>query len=127
MVTIQTGANSPLVLINTFTVDPDNQDRLIEILNEATNEVLKDLPGFVSATIHHGHDGNKVAIYAQWEDRASYEAMLNNEKAKVHMKAVSKIATSVEPIIYEVDECHEKGGNEPIPRFDREARDITAD
>lgn len=127
MVTIQSGANSPLVLINTFTVAPENQDRLIEILNEMTEEVLKDLPGFVSASIHHGHDGNKVATYAQWEDRASYDAMLENENVKRQMQAATKLALKIELVIYEVDECHEKESHEPIPKFDLEARDISAD
>ncbi len=127
MVTIQAGANSPLVLINTYTVEPENQDRLIELLNEGTEQALKDLPGFVSASVHHGHDGNKVATYAQWEDLASYEAMLKNENAKTFLQAATKLALSVEPVFYEVDECHEKESHGPIPKFDLEARDISAD
>ena len=43
-------AASPVVtLINVFTVEPGNQDRLIEAWQRSTDEVIRHLPGCVSA------------------------------------------------------------------------------
>jgi len=73
--TIEKGA--PVVtLINVFTVDPSKQDELVKVLDDATEKVIKDLPGFVSANIHRGLDGRHVVNYVQWESREAMDAML---------------------------------------------------
>ena len=54
-----------MTLINVFTVDAENQRRLVELLIEAT-EVVRRAPGFVSASLHRSTDGTKVTMYAQW-------------------------------------------------------------
>jgi heme-degrading monooxygenase HmoA len=128
MIIIQSGANSPLVVINTFTVKPEDQDHLIEVLNRGAMEVMRDLPGFISSSIHHGHGGTKVANYSQWEDRASFDGMLKNKKAQSYVQEISALSSKAEIVFYEVDEVHEKEipqGNKPS--FDVEARDISAD
>ena len=44
-------AGAPLVtLINVFTVDADDQQRLVDLWQEGTEEVMRHLPGFISAT-----------------------------------------------------------------------------
>jgi heme-degrading monooxygenase HmoA len=100
MVTISK-ENKVVTLINIFTVAPENQQRLVDMLMQATEETMKDLPGFVSANIHKGLDGVRVANYAQWRSREDFEAMLKNPKAQVHMKPILEIA-EVEGHLYEV-------------------------
>ncbi len=41
-----------VTLINVFTVEPAKQQRLVEILVEATESTMRSLPGFISANIH---------------------------------------------------------------------------
>jgi hypothetical protein len=53
------------VLINTFTVDPARQQELINLLNHATETVMRKLPGFMLASFHKSFDGKHVATYAQ--------------------------------------------------------------
>jgi antibiotic biosynthesis monooxygenase (ABM) superfamily enzyme len=55
-----------VTLINVFTVEPENQDRLIEAWQRSTDEVIRHLPGFVSANIHASLDGTKVVNYARF-------------------------------------------------------------
>ena len=81
---IRTG-NGVVTLINVFTVAPEHQQELIEVLDRATVQVMRHLPGFVSANIHRGLGGTRVANYAQWTSRAAYEAMLGNPAAAEHM------------------------------------------
>ena len=96
----------PLVtLINVFTVAPERQQALVELLDRATVDVMRHLSGFVSANIHRGLDGTKVANYAQWTSRAAFEAMLREPTARAHMGAAARMAT-FDPVLYEVASVH---------------------
>jgi antibiotic biosynthesis monooxygenase (ABM) superfamily enzyme len=55
-------------LINVFTVDPKDQERLVELWQEGTEEVMRHLPGFISANVHRSLDGTKVINYAQCDE-----------------------------------------------------------
>ena len=100
MSTIDTHTNV-MTLVNVFTVQPENQNRLVDLLTEATEHTMKGLPGFVSANIHRSLDGRRVVNYAQWRSQADFEALKENPDARVHMKAAAKLAT-FEPIVCEV-------------------------
>lgn len=94
--------DKPVVtLINVFTVEPENQQRLIDVLVEATQAVMNKLPGYVSANIHRGLDGRHVANYAQWRSVEDFEAMLKNPEARQHMEEASRLA-SFAPALYQV-------------------------
>jgi heme-degrading monooxygenase HmoA len=93
--------NNLVTLINVFTVDPQDQQVLIDILVEATEKVMKNIPGFISANIHKSLDGTKVVNYAQWESKEAFEAMLLNKEAKPHMARAASIA-KFEPHLYQV-------------------------
>lgn len=90
-----------VTLINVFTVAPADQQELVELLITATETVMCKQPGYVSANIHKGLDGIKVANYAQWRSREDFEAVLNNAEAGDHMRRASALA-SVEPALFEV-------------------------
>jgi antibiotic biosynthesis monooxygenase (ABM) superfamily enzyme len=92
-----------VTLINVFTVAPENQQRLVDMLVEATEKTMKHLPGFVSANIHKSADGVRVANYAQWRRREDFEAMLKNPEAQAHIKPIMAIAQS-DAHLYEVAE-----------------------
>ncbi len=91
-----------VTLINVFTVMPENQQRLLDLLVGATGTVMNRLPGFVSANLHKSLDGTRVVNYAQWRSREAFEAMLEDPEAMVHMKEAAKIAEKFEPHLYEV-------------------------
>ena len=106
MATIEKG-NRVLTLINVFTVAPEKQAALVELLIEATEKTMKNLPGFVSANIHRSLDGKKVVNYAQWENMAAFEAMRKNPQAVPHMQAAAALA-QFEPILCEVSDAISK-------------------
>jgi heme-degrading monooxygenase HmoA len=95
-------ANDVVTLINVFTVAPEDQQRLVDVLVEATQAVMRKQPGFVSANIHKSLDGTRVANYAQWRSREAFEAMLRDREAAEHMGEAARIAESFEPHLYEV-------------------------
>jgi len=100
MATIEKGRKL-MTLVNVFSVAPDKQGELADLLVRATEETMKYLPGFVSASIHRSSDGTKVINYAQWRSQANFEALKDNPAARVHMKAAAALAT-FEPIVCEV-------------------------
>ncbi len=99
MTTIDPNSNV-ITLINTFEVDPDRQQELVDLLLEATTDVMRHLDGFVSANLHKSMDGKYVANYAQWETQAHFEAMLANPVAREHMQKSAEIANKFTPILY---------------------------
>jgi heme-degrading monooxygenase HmoA len=101
-----------VTLINVFTVAPEDQQRLLDLLVDATESVMKGLPGFVSTNLHKSFDGTKVANYAQWRSREDFEAMLENpEAAMMHMREAAEIAEKSEPHLYEVSFVDEAPGS----------------
>ena len=82
MTTIAKGRDL-VTLINVFTVEPETQQQMVDLLVEATETVINRLPGFVSANIHKSLDGTRVANYAQWRSREAFEAMLRNAEARL--------------------------------------------
>ena len=58
--------------INTFTFEPENQQRGLELLVEIARILRKAVPGFLSAHFHMSIDGTRVVNYAQY---ASHEAL----------------------------------------------------
>ena len=91
-----------VTLINVFTVEPRDQQQLVDALVEATQSNLNQFPGFISANIHKSLDGTKVVNYAQWESREKYEAMLESPEVAPHLKQAADIAVSFEPYPYDV-------------------------
>lgn len=92
-------------LINVFTVTRETQQPLVDLLVEATEQVLRHRPGFVSANIHASLDGTRVVNYAQWRSRDDFQAMLDDPTAREHMGAAAALAP-FEPHLYEVASVH---------------------
>jgi heme-degrading monooxygenase HmoA len=86
--------NDVITLINVFTVGPENQQRLVDMLVEATERTMRYMPGFVSASIHKSADGTRVANYAQWRSAEDFQAMLRDPRAAHHMNPIREIATN---------------------------------
>src|SRR5260370_40918210 len=100
MTTITTNKNM-ITLINVFTVQHENQQRLGDLLIEATKLAMKKQPGYISANIHKSLDGTSVTNYAQSRSRDDFEATLHNLESAKHMKQASQLAINVEPHLNE--------------------------
>ena len=92
-----------VTLINVFTVEPANQQQLLELLARATETSVRHAPGFISASLHRSLDGTKVTMYAQWRSIADYQAMRENPTALPHLQQALAIAKFY-PGMYEVVE-----------------------
>jgi quinol monooxygenase YgiN len=88
-------------VINVFTVAPDQQRRLVELLVKATESSVRHVPGFVSAALHRSLDGTKVTMYAQWRSVDDYAQMRANPQTSPLLEEALRIA-QFEPGVYEV-------------------------
>ena len=92
-------------LINVFTVEPEKQQALVDLLDSATKEVMCHQAGFISANIHRSLDGRHVANYAQWQTTEAFQSMLRNPEAQAHMNRAAGMAT-FQPVLYQVVSAH---------------------
>jgi quinol monooxygenase YgiN len=99
----RTPSRKLVILINVFTVEPDNQQQLVELLARATETSVRHVPGFISAILHRSLDGTKVTMYAQWRTLADYQAMRENPTAPPYLQQALTIAKFY-PGMYEVVE-----------------------
>lgn len=100
MVTI-TPENKIVTLINVFMVEPEKQQSLLDALIEA-DQLVKQMPGYISANFHCSLDGTKVVNYTQWESKTALNTMLRHPQASVHLQSVRQIATKFDPIYCDV-------------------------
>jgi quinol monooxygenase YgiN len=99
---IQTSdSTSAITLINVFTVDPADQQRLVDLLARATDGFVSRAPGFISATLHRSVDGTKVTMYAQWRSAEDYQAMRQDPGPLPFLEEALTIA-KFEPGMYEI-------------------------
>ncbi|EFH85796.1 putative quinol monooxygenase [Ktedonobacter racemifer] len=86
--------NDVVTTINTFTFEPENQQRGLELLIEIARMLRMEVPGFVSANFHASVDGTRVVNYAQY---SSHEA-LQVATAKVFEKADTPLLVELRQI-----------------------------
>jgi quinol monooxygenase YgiN len=101
-----------LTLINVFTVEPGNQQQLLELLATATETSVRHAPGFISASLHRGLDGTKVTMYAQWRSLEDYQKMRTDPVALPYLQRALAIA-QFDLGMYEVVETYSGTAPEP--------------
>lgn len=97
-----------VTFINVFTVEPANQQQLVELLTHVTETSVRHAAGFVSSALHRSIDGTKVTMYAQWRTIEDYEAMRKDPDPLPYLRQALVIA-KFEPGMYEVVESFRPG------------------
>jgi quinol monooxygenase YgiN len=72
---------SLVTLINLYEAAPEKQARLVQLLADATEKVMRRQAGFVSVNIHRSVDGTRVGNYAQWASKEDFERMMKSPEA----------------------------------------------
>src|SRR5258708_20257081 len=94
-----------VTLINIFTVQPEQQQQLVDLLARATETSVRHAHGFISASLHRSLDGTKVTMYAQWRSVEDYQAMRLNPAPLPYLQQALAIA-KFEPGMYQVVETY---------------------
>jgi quinol monooxygenase YgiN len=80
------------ILINILTVEPENQQKLIELLRDSTENVVSKFGGWISTSFTAANDQRHVVIYSQWRDLASVEAMQTNPDMVAYFPRLAALA-----------------------------------
>ncbi|QCI67640.1 antibiotic biosynthesis monooxygenase [Phreatobacter stygius] len=72
-----TAENDIVTHINVFTTAPERQQMLVDSLIETVN-AAREVPGWLSASIHRSFDGTKVTNYVQFANHAAADAVLRH-------------------------------------------------
>jgi antibiotic biosynthesis monooxygenase (ABM) superfamily enzyme len=94
-----------VTLINTFTVAPENQQRLDELSQQDTDDLMRQVPDFISANVHRGLDGTRVINYAQWQNVDTFTASLHDPDVVAYFARLAEIGTP-DPVLCEVVSVH---------------------
>jgi Antibiotic biosynthesis monooxygenase len=91
---------SAVTQINVFTVEPDQQQPLIDHLARAAR-VASEVPGWLSASLHRSLDGTRVVNYAQSADIDAARRVIGHLKAEGLIDG-NKAFGQAQPGLYEV-------------------------
>ena len=87
-------------LINILTVEPENQQKLIQLLRDNTETVVSRLDGWISTSFIAATDQHHVVIYSQWRDLASVEAMQTNRDMVAYFPRIAALDSFVGDVVY---------------------------
>src|SRR5262249_55326841 len=79
-------------LINTFTVDPENQQKLVDAIKQGTEALFSKMPGFVSSSVHVGKTGRQVVNYSQWRSTKDIETFRQNPYFGPYIQNITALA-----------------------------------
>ena len=94
-----------VTVVNMFSVKPENQKKLLQLL-EDLRAVVEKLPGFISANVHRSFEGTRIVGYAQWNTKESYQAVYTNLDVKPildEIKKISKFSWNLYDVVYTSD------------------------
>ena len=88
--------------INVITVEPENQDRLVDLMTQQAEEVMSRQPGFISINLHKSLDGTRVVNYVQWESQELLDRAHETPGFLDHFERYKGYLIDAGPRIYEV-------------------------
>ena len=93
-------------LVNVFTVEPENQQNLVQVLKEGTESFFSKQPGFISSSVHTSKDGRRAINYSQWQSAKDIEAFRNNTYFAPYIQRIAALAKSESILCDVVDVNH---------------------
>jgi quinol monooxygenase YgiN len=104
---IHTG-NKVTVLISVFTVQPENEQKLIDLFENGTLSIFSKQPGYISSSIHRGNDSKRLVLYGQWESGQYIDAFRKKPEIGEYFQKVKELATVESIVCNDVPFIHHK-------------------
>ena len=92
-------------LVNVFTVEPENQQKLVQLLKEGTASFFSKQPGFISSSVHASKEGRRAINYSQWQSAGDIENFRNDPRFAPYLQSLAALAKA-ETILCEVVEVN---------------------
>jgi heme-degrading monooxygenase HmoA len=90
-------------LVTVFAVEPENQQKLVDVLKGGTDEFFSQAPGFISASVLKSKDGRRVINYSQWrstDDVAAFRQAPYFGPYIQRLKALSNAESIESDVVY---------------------------
>ena len=104
---IHTG-NKLTVLVTIFSVQPDNEQKLVDLIEEGTSNLFSKQPGYISCSIHRGSDAKHLVLYGQWESPQSIDAFRKVPEIGEYTKKILQLAIFESVVCNDVPYVHHK-------------------
>ena len=98
-------SNEIVTLINVFAIEPDNQAKLMRLLEEGTETLFSKQPGYIATSFHKSKDGRRIVNYGQWRSAQDIEAYRGKPEIGVYFKRLRELA-QFESVVCEVSYVH---------------------
>lgn len=95
--------------INVFPTKPRDQQKLVDLIVKAHEELIRHRPGYVSGNVHRSVDGYQVVDYTQWRRREDFEAMVRDPAVAPHFAPIGEL-TQGRQQAYDVVYSHSSAG-----------------
>ena len=92
-------------LVNVFTVEPDNQQKLVQLLKEGTESFFSKQPGFISSSVHASKEGRRAINYSQWRSAGDIENFRKDPRFAPYVQSLAALSKA-ETILCEVVEVN---------------------
>ncbi|MCK1388811.1 antibiotic biosynthesis monooxygenase family protein [Bradyrhizobium sp. 21] len=92
-------------LVNVFTVEPENQHKLVQLLKEGTESFFSKQPGFISSSVHTSKEGRHAINYSQWRSSRDIDDFRNDPRFVPYVQSLAALAKA-ETILCEVVEVN---------------------
>jgi quinol monooxygenase YgiN len=79
-------------LVNVFTVEPDNQPKVLALLQEGIETMFSRMPGWISTNLLKSKDGRQVVVYSQWRDGRDIDAFRQDPRMKPYFERFGALA-----------------------------------
>ena len=89
--TIRAGSDVT-TLVNVFTVEPDNQQKLVQLLKEGTDAFFSKQPGFISSSVHASKEGGRAINYSQWRSTDDIAAFRKDPRFAPYVQRLLALA-----------------------------------
>jgi heme-degrading monooxygenase HmoA len=81
-------------LVNVFTVEPENQQKLVDVLEGGTDEFFSKAPGFISSSVLTSKDGRRVINYSQWKSPKDVAAFRQDPYFGLYIQRVKALSNA---------------------------------
>jgi len=107
VIEIRTG-NKIVVLVSLFNVQPENEQKLIELIEEGTSSLFSKQPGYISASLHRVNGANRLVLYGQWESQQYIDAFRKQPEIGQYIQKVKELSTFETIVCNDIPFVHHK-------------------
>lgn len=92
----------PVAIINTFTVLPEHQQELLDIITDYSQRVASTKPGFISARFHAALDKTRVTSVIYWESREDCQSFIQAPEAQPFLQRCAPFIQATDSHFYTI-------------------------